>query len=145
MEEMKQAVVSICLLSTGVSACLLICPDTSLQKQVKFLISLLCIVSLILPFRNLQIPDSLEAIQQTHADTSMQEVTEASVEKALEAVLQQNGISCTEIKASVHIDDSQCISISDVEVTCDDFQNAVRILKELLGEEVQFHVTEILE
>ena len=145
LETLKNSVLSVCLLSIAVSVCLLICPDTALQKQVRFLISLLFIISLILPFRNISFLDSLEAIQQERSDTAMQEITEQSVENALKSVLAQNGITCSETDVSVHIDENHCISITDVSVTCDDFQNTVHLLKEILGEEVGIHVTEILE
>jgi len=145
LETLRNSVLSVCLLSIAVSVCLLICPDTALQKQVRFLISLLFIISLILPFKNLSFPDSLEAIQQERSDTAMQEVTEQSLETALKSVLAQNGIHCSETEVAVHIDETHCISITDVNVTCDNFQNAVHLLKEILGEEVAIHVTEILE
>ena len=145
MAELKTAVVGVCLLSIAVSVCLLICPDSSLRKQVKFLVSLVCIISLISPFRHLQIPSSLDSLQLEHASSSVQALTEAAAEKALNVTLQKSGLSCECLEVSVHVSEDNCISITDVSLICDDPQSAVVLLKDLLGEEVHLHVSQALE
>ena len=145
MAELKTAVVGVCLLSIAVSVCLLICPDSSLRKQVKFLVSLVCIISLISPFRHLQIPSSLDSLQLEHASSSVQALTEAAAEKALNVTLQKSGLSCERLEVSVHVSEDNCISITDVSLICDDPQSAVVLLKDLLGEEVHLHVSQALE
>ncbi len=145
MTELKTAVVGVCLLSVAVSVCLLICPDSSLRKQVKFLISLVCIISLISPFRHLQISSNLESLQLERSSSSVQAFTEAAAEQALNNALKQSGLSCDRLEASVHVSEDNCISITDVSLTCDDPQTAVMLLKDLLGEEVQLHVSQTLE
>ena len=141
---LQSSVLAVCMLSIAISICLLICPDTALQKQVRFLISLLFVISLILPFRNLNFPDSLEAIQIEQADYSAQQAAEHAVKDALVSVLTQNGISCSEPEVILHIDENHCISITDVSLTCDDEQNAVTVLQQILGEEVSIHVSQTL-
>lgn len=145
LETIQSSVLAVCMLSIAVSLCLLICPDNALQKQVRFLISLLFVISLILPFKNLTFPDSLEALQIEQSDRSALQAAEFSVRNALVSILNQNGISCSEPEITLHIDENHCISISEVRLTCDNYQDAVRLLNQMLGEEVSIHVSQTLE
>jgi len=145
MSMIFSSVTGICLLSIAVSVCLLICPDSSMKKQIRFLIALLFILILIRPVREFQIPESLEAIQKTQSDQTAQALTEQAVKNTILELLSENQISCSEISVNLHIDENDCISITDVSLTCDDMHNAVRLLREMLSEEVTLHVSEILE
>lgn len=144
IESLKASVISVCLLSISVAVCTLICPDAVLAKQVRFLISLLFIISLAVPLTNLEFPVSMTEIQQERSQESVTAVTQKYAEEALYLLLTQEGISCSELHVTVHIDENQSISISEVNAVCDDFQKACRVLEQALGEEAEIHVTEIL-
>lgn len=115
-----------------------------MKKQIRFLIALLFVCVLIQPVREFQIPDSLEAVQKAQSDKTAQALTEQTVKTAISELLSQNQISCSEISVNLHIDETNRISISEVSLTCDDYQNTVRLLREILGEGVTIHVSEIL-
>lgn len=145
METLQSSVLAVCMLSIAVAVCMLICPNTVLQKQIRFLISLLFVISLALPLKQIEFPDSLEQMQRERSQQTVQEVTEHSVEDTLNTLLAQNAVLCQELNVTVHIDENYCISITDVSVICDDVQHAVEIMKEVLGEGVEIHAAEILE
>jgi len=145
MEQLHSAVLSICLLSICTAVCTLFCPESSLTKQVRFLISLLFIIGLAVPLTNLEFPESLIQIQEQNSQETALAVTKKSAEQALLFLLSEEQIHCSDLQVDVHIDGNQRIMISDVSVVCDDYQNACRVLREALGEETELHVTEILE
>ncbi len=145
LETLKSSVLTVCLLSIAVSVCLFLCPENALRKQVRFLVSLMFLVSLLPAFVRPEFSDIPGSVQQSQADRTALALTEQTVKQTLASVLEQKGISCSEISVSLHIDENHCISISDVSVTCDDFQQTLRTLRELLGEGVNLHVSEILE
>lgn len=145
LESLKTSIIAVCMLSIAVAVCTLVCPNAVLAKQVKFLISLLFIISLAVPLTNLEFPVDLLEIQQERSQESAQAVTQKYAEEALYLLLTQEEISCSELQVTVHIDENQSISISEVNAVCDDFQKACRVLEQALGEEVEIHVTEILE
>ncbi len=144
MHIISASVLGICLLSVAVSLSLLICPDTALKKQIRFLVALLYLPALLQPVKILQIPDSLESVQKAQNDQTVQNLTEQAVRQAVFQLLAQQNISCSDLHIILHIDDQNCISISEVSLTCDDYQNTVRLLREAFGEEVTLHVSEIL-
>ncbi|MDE5769487.1 MAG: hypothetical protein K2H29_01115 [Oscillospiraceae bacterium] len=145
LESLKTAVISVCMLSIAVAVCTLILPDTALAKQVRFLISLLLIISLAVPLADLDFPVSMQEIQQERSQETAQAVTESCLESALLALLEQEQIVCEELHVTVHIDEMNRISIREVNVLCNDFQKACRVLEQALGEEAEIHVTQILE
>ncbi|MDE6004469.1 MAG: hypothetical protein K2G88_03690 [Oscillospiraceae bacterium] len=145
IESLKISVISVCMLSIAVAVCTLVCPNAVLAKQVRFLIALLFVISLAVSLTNLEFPVSLVEIQQERSQESAQAVTEKYAEQALYLLLTQEEISCSELHVTVHIDENQSIFISEVSAVCDDFQKACHVLKQALGEEVEIHVTEILE
>ena len=145
IENLKSAVLSVCMISICVAVCTLICPDTVLTKQVRFLISLLFIISLAVPLTDIEFPESLVQIQEQKAQESAVSVTKECAERALLLLLSQADISCTELHVTVHIDEHQRISITEVSAVCDDYQNTCRILHEAVGEGAELHVTQILE
>lgn len=147
LESLRIAVISVCMLSIAVSVCTLILPDTALAKQVRFLISLLLIISLAVPLTDLEFPVSLQEIQQERSQETALAVTETCLEDALIALLEENQIICEKLHVSVHIDETHCISIREVsvQVQYSDFEKACLVLEQALGEEAEIHVTQILE
>ncbi|MDE5737823.1 MAG: hypothetical protein K2H93_05595 [Oscillospiraceae bacterium] len=145
LENLKISVISVCMLSIAIAVCTLVCSNAVLAKQVRFLIALLFIISLAVPLTNLKFPVSMIEIQQERSQESAKAVTQKYVEEALYLLLTQEQISCSELQVTVHIDENQSISISEVNAVCDDFQKACRVLEQALGEEVEIHVTEVLE
>ncbi len=144
IETLKSSVLSVCLLSISVALCTLLCPNAGLMKQVRFLISLLFLISLAVPLTDLTPPEDLTQIQNQQAQESAIAVTKQCAEQALYQLLEDSQIHCTDLCVTVHIDENQRIIINKVSAVCDDFQNACRVLHEALGEEAEICVTEII-
>ncbi len=145
LDSFRSSVLSVCLLSTAVSVCLMICPDNALKKQVKFLLSLLFVISLAMPFRDFRIPSAPGVSQQEQADRTVLHLTEQTVRETLETLLAEKQIFCREIQVNLHIDSAGCISITDIRVCCDQPQEAEQLLHEVLGEGVAVDVSQNLE
>lgn len=155
MESLKNAVVSACMLSCAVSLFSLAAPGKALAGQMKFLVSLLFAVSLAVPLLHFELPSDLETLasdalsmqtQETESRVreSMIEETQDCTAQALRQALANAGIHCSELDVQVHIDENDCIHISKVTVTCDDFAGANALLSDLLGGEGEIVVTQII-
>lgn len=142
--SLKTAVISVCMLSIAVAVCTLVTPNTALAKQVRFLISLLFIISFAVPLTDLEFPVSMSEVQQKQSQETVQAVTQKYTENALRLLLEQEQVSCSELHVTVHINEDQSISIREVTAVCDDFQKACYVLEQALGEEAEIRVTQIL-
>ncbi len=145
LETLKSSVLTVCLLSIAVSVCLFLCPEHALRRQTRFLVSLLFLLSLLPALPSPDFSGIPESVQQSQADQTAMILTEQSVKQTLISILEKKGILCKEISVSLHMDENRCISITDVSVTCDNFQQTLRTLREVLGEGVKLHVSETLE
>ncbi len=156
MEQMKTIITAACLLSITASICDLIRPDQQFRPQIRFLISLLFVIGLAAPLAYLDADFMLSGVsglQETAQEEQLSDTAEALIleeterrtEEALCTLLQENGIVCTEMKVSLHIDDGQRISISEVRTECSDMQAALALLEMQLGEGVSIHVTEVVQ
>lgn len=156
MEQLKAVITAACLLSIAAGLCDLIRPDQQFRPQIRFLISLLFVIGLTSPLLHLDadlvLSDPLD-VQQTVQEEKLADTAEALIleetarrtEDALRELLSQNGIACTEMEVSLHIDELQCISISEVRTECSDMQRGCALLEMQLGEGVTIHVAEAAE
>lgn len=155
MEQLKSVLTAACMLSLAIGLCNVIKPSRIFEKQVRFLISLLFVIGLASPLLQIDWQSSplalAEDLQASQAEkltqelqTQLLEETAVRTENALLEVLAADGVSCSELDVSVHIDDAQCIYISEVSVVCSDAEKANNILQASFGEEVTVHVTEMV-
>lgn len=156
MEQMKTIITAACLLSIAAGICDLIRPDQQFRSQIRFLISLLFVIGLAAPLANFEADFVLSGASEIEgtvqeeqlsdtAETLILEETKRRTEEVLRALLNENGIACTGMEVSLHIDDGQCISISEVRTECSDMQAALALLEIQLGEGVSIHVTEVVQ
>lgn len=154
MEQMRAAVLSACMLSAAVGICSLIRPGKALERQIRFVISLLFVISLTVPLTQMEVPPELEvlaeerAVYQEGLDAGLKEAllaeTKRRTEEALTEQLAAAGITCTKMEAILYIDETGCIYCSDISAECSDFAGACAILEAILGEGVNICVTEVL-
>lgn len=143
---MESAVLSICIVSLAVSVSENLVSGTKLGKQIKFILSLILIAVILRPFsENAVLPDISEIpdipeFQQYSEDFYSSEMKlhiSENISKALEDELSKNGIHIDFIDTDINISDSDSISINSVTVSTDNFQQAEKIIKENLGEEIE--------
>ncbi len=156
MEQIKTIITAACLLSIAAGLCDMVRPDQQFRPQIRFLISLLFVIGLAAPLANLDadiILSGTSGMQETPQEERLSDTAQALIleetkrrtEEALCTILNQNGIACTEMEVSLHIDNAQCISISEVRTECSDMQAALALLEMQLGEGVSIHVTEVVQ
>ncbi len=156
MEQLKTIITAACMLSIAVGLCHVLKPNKLFEQQVRFLISLLFVISLAAPLLQIdwQIRPSELAEMQDNAYTEqlteeaaniVLHETETQAEAALQRMLAEKGIACSELTASAHIDEEQRIYISEVSAVCSHVQQTCEILRENLGEEVTLHVAEMAQ
>ncbi len=156
MEQLRTIITTACLLSIAVGLCSLLRPGRQFDKQLRFLISLLFVIGIAAPF--LQIdwrmpPSAFAQIRQSEQTQMLAEETEQLIleetarktESTLHAFLTENGIACSDLHVSIHIDETKRISISEVSTECSDRQRAYELLRTQLGEEVTLHVSEMAQ
>ena len=155
MEGIKNAVVSVCMLSCAVSLFSLAAPGKALAGQMRFLVSLLFAVCIAVPLLHLELPPDLETLASDAHRVQTEETerlvresvireTQDYTAQALREALTRAGIACTELDVQVHIDENDCIHISKVTATCDDFAGANTLLSDLLGGEGEIVVTQVI-
>ena len=155
MEQLRASVLGACMLSAAVGMVSILQPGKRLDRQIRFLISLLFVISLASPFLRMDEPGlpELPAVQGDSAQTAALEntfeeqllaETKRLGETALRERLAAAGIGCTALEAQVHIDGDGRIYFSEVTAECDQLAAACAVLQEALGEEVSIHVTEVL-
>ncbi len=154
MNALKTILTAACMVSLAVGLCHALKPSHLFEKQVRFLISLLFVIGLVSPILNIdwrsalaftqEIPAAAENPQlETQLQAQLLEETAARTETALRELLALNGIRCTEMDVSVHIDEMNCICISEVSIVSSDVRKTTDILQEQLGEEVTIHAAEM--
>ncbi len=154
MEHIRESILSACMLSASVGILSLIYPAV-LDRQIKFLMSMLFLVSMITPFIGMEFPTesaivTAEQIQQGTirlSDKVQESILQESQKRICEAVtekLNSAGITCQSVEVELHMNDENCIYCSEVTVECDNFADACRILNALFGEEVKICVTETI-
>ena len=155
MEGLRSAVLGACMLSTAVGIVTMLRPKGTMTRQIRFLLSVLFVLSLAVPLLHLELPDTLDVIEtaparaaEETADAALRQtvLTEARqrTAAALVALLEGAGIRCDRLEADVYIGADDRIYCSEVRAECADMAAACRLLREALGEEVTLYVTEVI-
>lgn len=152
MEQLRASVTGVCMLSAAVGICTLILPGKALERQVRFLLSVLFLISIAVPLTQMELPDvSAAAVPQTQAqeyaalDDAVLRETQTRTEAALRERLTAADIRCEALSAALYMGEDRCIYCSEVQAVCSDPDRAAAILREALGEEVSIRVAEAVE
>jgi len=142
MENFKNAVMAVCIVSAGVCMIENMVSGTRLKSQMKLLLNLTVITILIASFTegsiSFELPDfssysvEYDYSQKAYADEICRQTAE-NISSALSQQISSAGINCTEIKTEVNISDDNSIFISKVTISADDFGTASEIVRNSVG------------
>lgn len=147
MEDLKNAVMAVCIISAGVCMIENMVSGTRLKSQMKFLLNLTVVTVLAASFTkggiSFEMPD-FPAYSQQNYETS-QEIyneeicrqTAENVSSALKEQLTAAGINFTEIRAEVNISDDNSIFISKVIISAEDFGAAAEVVRNIIGDNAE--------
>ena len=140
MEDFKNAVMAICIVSAGVCMIENMVSGTRLKSQMKFLLNLTVITVLIASFTkgslNFEMPDIQSEDTKYSQELYNNEIcrqTAENISSILSEQINNAGIICTEINTEVNISDDNSIFISKVIISADDFEKAEKIIKNNVG------------
>lgn len=143
MEDLKNAVMAVCIISAGVCMIENMVSGTRLKSQMKFLLNLTVVTVLVASFTKggiaFEMPDFSEYSQQnykTSQEVYNNEICRQTAENISSVIFEQltaSGINCTEIQTEVNISDDSSIFISKVIISSDDFGSAVEIVRNIIG------------
>lgn len=148
MESIKAAVLSGCLLGIGFSILKNIIPDRKLFSNLKTVMSLILLVSVITPFFKNDFSISVSAFKTESAtesevlqqalDNAYINETERVLEKSLTLYLKKSEITADKLVIETYIDEYNFLEVKKVSlfVPSNDRNNAEMIIKEQLGENV---------
>ncbi|MDE6833956.1 MAG: hypothetical protein K2J39_06920 [Ruminococcus sp.] len=143
MEDLKNAVMAVCIISAGVCMIENMVSGTRLKTQMKFLLNLTVVTVLVASFTKggiaFEMPDfsnynqqNYETSKEVYNDEICRQTAE-NISSVLKEQLTASGINCTEILTEVNISDDNSIFISKVTINADDFGSAVRIVRNIIG------------
>lgn len=147
MEDLKNAVMAVCIVSAGVCMIENMVSGTRLKTQMKFLLNLTVVTVLVASFTKggiaFEMPD-FPAYSQSEYGNS-QEIyndeicrqTAENISSVLYEKIMSAGINCTEIHTEVNISDDNSIFISKVIISADDFGSAVEIVRNTIGSDTE--------
>ncbi|MDE6427097.1 MAG: hypothetical protein K2K89_13330 [Ruminococcus sp.] len=147
MEDLKNAVMAVCIISAGVCMIENMVSGTRLKSQMKFLLNLTVVTVLVASFTKggiaFEMPDFPAYSQQNYATS--QEIyndeicrqTAENISSVLSEQLTASGINCTEIHTEVNISDDNSIFISKVIISADDFIAAAEIVRNIIGSDTE--------
>lgn len=140
MEDLKNAVMAICIVSAGICMIENMVSGTRLKSQMKFLLNLVVVTVLIASFTKGGIDFELPDFQENDAGYSWElynneicQQTSENISSILYGQISDAGINCTEIHTEVNISDDNSIFISKVTISADDFKTAEQIVKNSIG------------
>lgn len=143
MENVKSAVMAVCIVSAA--KCLIgsIASASKLKNQLAMILNLLLAVVMISPFvsgiSGFELPEisDYELEYDYSGDVYAQvlaQQTAMNIESVLIEQLAAVGIPCEKIEVGINISPDYSISISRVTVTSEDFQAAAEIIRKSLGD-----------
>ena len=147
MEDLKNAVMAVCIVSAGVCMIENMISGTRLKTQMKFLLNLTVVTILVASFTKggiaFEMPDfpvysqsEYENSQEIYNDEMCRQTAE-NISSALYEQITSAGINCTEIHTEVNISDDNSIFISKVIISADDFGSAVKIIRNITGNDTE--------
>lgn len=140
MEDFRNAVMAVCIVSAGVCMIENMVSGTKLRSQMKLLLNLTVVTVLVVSFTrgsiNFELPDfttdDIEYSQDLYNDEICRQTAE-NISSSLYGQINAAGIICTEIKTEVNISDDNSIFISRVTISADDFGAAAEIVRNSVG------------
>ena len=145
MEDFKNAVMAVCIVSAGVCMIENMVTATKLKSQMKLLLSLTVATVLIASFTkggiSFELPDfpSYDADEYSYSLYS-EEMCRQTAENISDILLEQlsaSGINCSKIETEVNISDDNSIFISKVTISADDFGKATEIIRNSIGSDTE--------
>ncbi|MDE7104398.1 MAG: hypothetical protein K2O36_00795 [Ruminococcus sp.] len=147
MENIKSAVVAVCVISAIKCIIGSVASVSKLKNQIAMIMNLLLAVFIISPFvhgfSEFEMPD-ISDYSITNYDYSddiyasfLKSQTAENIESVLSQQLSAVGIYCDKIEVEVNISADYSISINKVTVTSEDFEAAALIVKSSLGTETE--------
>lgn len=123
-------------------------PDKRFDKQMRLILSAVYILAILSPFAGGKIPFRYDVPKNTSIAVSLEDTVAEqtascaarNLETSIQTLLQDHHITDAEVLVSVHTEEDGSINIDHVTVSCMDTVSADRLLKECLGEEVNFDV-----
>lgn len=145
MEDFKNAVMAVCIVSAGVCIIENMVTATKLKSQMKLLLNLTVATVLIASFTkggiSFELPDfpSYDADEYSYSLYS-EEMCRQTAENISDILLEQlsaSGINCSKIETEVNISDDNSIFISKVTISADDFGKATEIIRNSIGSDTE--------
>ena len=147
METIKAAVAAACFVGIAISAADIIKPSEAFNKQVKFIFTLIFLISILTPFISGSVNLTLSAIDtepflyrrerfDARLDGEMKRLTEEKLAEAVGDKLKAEGLDWKIIKVNVNISDNSDISINYVRLVLadgTDTERVARIVSEFLS------------
>lgn len=140
MENFKNSVMAVCIVSAGVCMIENMTSGTRFKSQMKLLLNITVITVLLASFTKggiaFEMPDfpaynteySFEAY-----NTEICRQTAENISSVLYGQITSAGINCTEIQTEVNILEDNSIFISKVTINADDFGTAEKIVRKSVG------------
>ncbi len=145
MEDFKNAVMAVCIVSAGVCIIENMVTATKLKLQMKLLLNLTVATVLIASFTkggiSFELPDFpyYDADEYSYSLYS-EEMCRQTAENISDILLEQlsaSGINCSKIETEVNISDDNSIFISKVTISADDFGKATEIIRNSIGSDTE--------
>lgn len=147
MDGLKETIGSVCAISALICIIDGITSGTRLKNQMKFLLNLLFILVAVTPLlkgaADIELPKLSDfSISEVSASDSsyraeLERQTAENISSVLARQLEAAGIRFDKIETNVNISETNSISISSVTVAADDFDEAARIIRSSLGEDME--------
>lgn len=155
MTDVKQAVLSICLVAVATGLFRMLVPDNKFKTQLSFLISCifaLCIINSVKgvqPDTEVFVSQSTEVIDFSDKLSENARIAAArSVRLKVENLLSENQINFEKVYTVAHIDGAFCISISEIELvfkknqSADEIDKAIRTVQKEVGSDIIVKATQ---
>lgn len=145
MEDFKNAVMAVCIVSAGICMIENMVTATKLKSQMKLLLNLTVATVLIASFTkggiSFELPDfpSYDADEYSYSlySEEMCRQTAENISGILLEQLSAAGINCSKIETEVNISDDNSIFISKVTISADDFGKATEIIRNSIGSDTE--------
>ncbi len=147
MEEFKNTIRAVCVISAGICILGYFVSGTKFRGQLKLILNIMLAIVIVSPFLknrdgfDIDIPELTDSISSF--DTKEQyneEILRKTGENISEVLMQQvtaAGISCEKIETEVNISDDNSIFITKVTVQAEDFSKASEVIKDSIGQETE--------
>lgn len=144
MDTIRQIATSICITMVATGIFSMLVPNRSMQKTLKFTISLFFLCCVVIPFVDAEIEwESLAAGASTDEQVSVSyeeqvnkqllEMTKSNLSENIRQELERSGIEAENVVVSAHIDEMNSISINEINLVLrsGDAAQAEKIVKDL--------------